>query len=43
MGFEGKRDWVWDAMKKREGRNLTVDRKDFGEEVSGIDKAGKED
>jgi hypothetical protein len=30
-------------VKEGEGSNLTVDRKDFGEEVSGVDKAGKED
>ncbi len=42
MGFEGRRDWVWGAVKEREGSNVMVDRKDFGEEVSGVDKAGKE-
>jgi hypothetical protein len=30
-------------VKEGEGSNLTVDRKDFGEEVSGVDKVGKED
>jgi hypothetical protein len=43
MWFEGKSDWVWGAVKEGEGSNVTVDRKDFGEEVSGVDKAGKED
>jgi hypothetical protein len=43
MGFMGRRDWIWGAMKERGGSNVTVDRKDFGEEVSGVDKAGKED
>jgi hypothetical protein len=43
MGFEGRRDCVWGAMKEREGSNVTVDRKDFGEEVSGADKTGKQD
>jgi hypothetical protein len=32
MGFEGQRDWVWGAVKEREGSNETIDR---------IDKAGK--
>jgi hypothetical protein len=46
MGFEGRKDWVWGAVtvKEREGSNVTVNRKrkDFGEEVSEVDKAGKE-
>ena len=42
MGFEGRRDWVWGAVEEREDSNVTVDRKDFGEEVSGVDKTGKE-
>jgi hypothetical protein len=31
------------AVKEREGGNVTVDGKDFGEEVGGVNKAGKED
>ncbi len=31
------------AVKEREGDNVTVDGKDFGEEVGGVNKAGKED
>ncbi len=42
IGLEGRRDWVWGAVKEGEGSNVTVDRKDFGDEVSGFDKAGKE-
>ncbi len=42
MGFEGRRDWVWGAVKEGEGSNVTEDKKDFDEEVSGGYKAGKE-
>jgi hypothetical protein len=34
---------VWGAVKEGEGSNVTVDGKEFGEEVDGVDKAGKED
>ena len=43
MGGEGIEDGVWGAVKEGEGSNVTVDGKDFGEEVGGIDEAGKED
>jgi hypothetical protein len=43
MGFEGRRDCVWGAVKEGEGSNVTVYGKDFGEEVGGVDEAGKED
>ncbi len=36
-------DGVWRAVKEGEGSNVTVDGKDFGEEVGGVDEAGKED
>ena len=36
-------DGGWGAVKEGEGSNVTVDGKDFGEEVGGVDKAGKED
>ncbi len=39
MGVEDDRG----AVKEREGGNVTVDGKDFGEEVGGVNKAGKED
>jgi hypothetical protein len=40
-GFEGRRDCVWGAVKEGEGSNVTVYGKDFGEEVGGVDEAGK--
>jgi hypothetical protein len=43
MGGGGIGDGVWGAVKEREGSNVTVDGKDFGEEVGGVDKAWKED
>jgi hypothetical protein len=43
MGGGGIGDGVWDAVKEREGSNVTVDGKDFGEEIGGVDEAGKED
>ncbi len=44
-GGIGIGDGVWGAVKEWEGEgsNVTVDRKDFGEEVGGVDEAGKED
>ncbi len=30
-------------MKEGKGSNVAVDGKDFGEEVGGVDEAGKED
>jgi hypothetical protein len=43
----GERVWglrmIGGAVKEREGDNVTVDGKDFGEEVGGVNKAGKED
>ncbi len=38
-----KVDGVWGAVKEGEGSNVAVDGKDFGEEVDGVDEAGKED
>ena len=43
MGGGGIGDGVWDAVKEGEGSNVTVDGKDFGEEIGGVDEAGKED
>ncbi len=43
MGGGGIGSGVWGAVKEREGSNVTVDGKDFGKEVSGVDEAGKED
>jgi hypothetical protein len=43
MGLEGRRDGVLGAVKEGEGSNVTVDGKNFGEEVGGVDKAGEED
>jgi hypothetical protein len=42
MGLEGRGDCVWGAVKEGEGSNVTVHGKDFGEEVGGVDEAGKE-
>ena len=42
MGFEGRRDCVWGAVKEGEGSKVTVDGKYFGKEVGGVDEAGKE-
>ncbi len=43
MGVGGIEDGVWGAVKEGEGSNVTVDGKDFGEEVGGVDETGKED
>ncbi len=43
MGGGGIGDGVWGAVKEGEGSNVAVDGKDFGEEVGGVDEAGKED
>jgi hypothetical protein len=49
-GGEGGGDkmvWGWRmigcAVKEGEGCNVAVDGKDFGEEIGGVDDAGKED
>jgi hypothetical protein len=42
-GGWGHRDGVWGAVKEGEGSKVTVDGEDFGEEVGGVDEAGKED
>ena len=42
MGVEGRGDCVWSAVKEGEGSKVTVDGKYFGEEVGGVDEAGKE-
>ena len=43
MGGGGIGDEVWGAVKEWEGCKVTVDGEDFGEEVGGVDEAGKED
>ena len=43
MGGGGIGDGVWGAVKDWEGCKVTVDGKDFGEEIDGVDEAGKED
>ena len=43
MGGRGIGDGVWGAVKEGEGSKVTVDGEDFGEEVGGVDEAGKED
>ncbi len=43
MGGGGIGDGVWGAVKEGEGSNVAVDGKGFGEEVGGVDEAGKED
>ncbi len=43
MGGRGIGDGVWDAVKEWEGSKVKVDGEDFGEEVGGVDEAGKED
>ncbi len=43
MGGGSIGDGIWDAVKEGEGSNATVDGKDFGEEIGGVDEAGKED
>ncbi len=43
MGGGGIGDGVWGAVKEGEGSNVTVDGKDFDEEIGGVDEAGKED
>jgi hypothetical protein len=42
MGLEGRRDYVWGAVKEGEGSKVTVYGKYFGKEVGGVDEAGKE-
>ena len=42
MGFEGRRDCVWGAVKEGKGSKVTVYGKNFGKEVGGVDEAGKE-
>ncbi len=41
MGGGGIGDGVWGAVKEGEGSKVTVDGEDFGEEVGGVDEAGK--
>ena len=36
-------DGVWGAVKEGEGSKVMVDGEDVGEEVGGVDEAGKED
>ena len=43
MGGGGIGNGVWGAVKEGEGCKVTVDGEDFGEEVGGVDEAGKED
>ncbi len=43
MGGEGIGDGVWGVVKEGEGSKVTIDGEDFGEEVGGVDEAGKED
>ena len=43
VGGGGIGDGVWGAVKEGEGCKVTVDGEDFGEEVGGVDEAGKED
>jgi hypothetical protein len=43
MGGGSIGNGVWGAVKEGEDSNVAVDGKDFGEEVGGVDKAGKED
>jgi hypothetical protein len=43
MGGGGIGDGVCGAVKEGEGSNVTIDGKDFGEEIGGVDEAGKED
>ncbi len=43
VGGGGIGDGVWGAVKEGEGSNVTVDGKDFDEEVGGVDEAGDED
>ncbi len=43
MGGRGIGYGVWGALKEWEGSKVTVDGEDYGEEVSGVDEAGKED
>ncbi len=43
MGLEGRRVTVWGAVKEGEGRKVTVYGEDFGEEIGGVNEAGKED
>ncbi len=43
VGGGGIGDGVWGAVKEGEGCKMTVDWKDFGEEVGGVDEGRKED
>ncbi len=43
LGVGGIGDGVWGAVKEGEGSKVTVDGKDFGEEVGGVDETGNED
>ena len=43
VGGGGIGNGVWGAMKEGEGCKVTVDGEDFSEEVSGVNKARKED
>ncbi len=43
MGGGGIGDGVWGAVKEGEGCKVTVDGEEFGEEVGGVNEAGKED
>jgi hypothetical protein len=43
MGWGVIGDGVWGAVKEGEDSNVTVDGKDVGEEIGGVDEAGKED
>ena len=42
MGGGSRGNGVWGAVKEGEGSKVTVDGKDFGEEVGGVDEAGWE-
>ena len=43
LGGGGLGNGVWCAVKEGEGCKVAVHWKDFGEEVGGVDEAGKED
>ncbi len=43
MGSGGIGYGVWGAMKEGEGSKVTVDGEDYGEEIGGVNEAGKED
>jgi len=42
VGGGGIGDGVWGAVKEGEGCKVTVDGKDFGKEIGGVDEAGNE-